>query len=143
MTITLPNSAIATSHSRAAPHPGGHRGRRSLPAGRGGRLHSDRHGHWSCTPGFEHHPAYWVTWIGAAAFAALAGARLPTRSECDALTADAPRQQANVNYRHGDVTHVLEQGLRHDEIHHRVGNVQIWCADGPHPDELLAGPASR
>ncbi|MEW1837691.1 hypothetical protein AB0392_07035 [Nonomuraea angiospora] len=49
-----------------------------MPHERGGRLHRDPvSGRWMVSPGFENHPAYWVTWIGAAAFAARHSARLP------------------------------------------------------------------
>lgn len=115
----------------------------AMPAGRGGRLHHDDHGRWAAQPGYGTHPVYWVTWLGAATFAAHAGARLPTRAECDTLTADAPLRQANAGYRHGDVTSVIEPGHGDDQIHHRVGNVQVWCADGPHPVQLPAGPLVR
>src|SRR5690625_260104 len=34
-----------------------------MPHERGGRLHPIPQG-WQVSPGYEHHPAYWVTWIG-------------------------------------------------------------------------------
>ena len=53
-----------------------------MPHERGGRLHRDpATGRWHVSEGYEHHPVYWVTWIGAAAFAAWSNARLPTRAE--------------------------------------------------------------
>jgi Sulfatase-modifying factor enzyme 1 len=62
--------------------PNGHGGTRLLacemPHERGGRLHHDPAAdRWGVSPGYEDHPVYWVTWIGAAAFAAWSGARLP------------------------------------------------------------------
>jgi hypothetical protein len=49
----------------------------------------------------------------------------------------------NTAYEQGDVVSAIETGRRTDEIHHRVGNVQIWCADGPEPQATSAGPAVR
>jgi hypothetical protein len=100
-----------------------------VPHQRGGRLHPAPDGSWSVSPGFEDHPAYWVTWIGAAAYALWEGARLPSRKEMNTLTADA--QAGNCDYRVGDVTPVGEPGLPCTAVHHRVGNLQVWCVDGP------------
>jgi hypothetical protein len=100
-----------------------------MPHERGGRLHFTRGQGWRISPGYENHPAYWVTWIGAAAFALREGARLPTRGELDALTEGA--RASNTDYRVGDVTPVAEPGLPPGSVHHRVGNLQVWCADGP------------
>ena len=96
---------------------------------RGGRLHPAPDGSWSVSPGFEGHPAYWVTWMGAAAYALWEGARLPSRKEMNTLTADT--QAGNCDYRVGDVTPVGEPGLPCTAVHHRVGNLQVWCVDGP------------
>lgn len=64
-----------------------------MPRERGGRLHYNRYARlWTASPGFGRHPAYWVTWAGAAVCAARHGARLPARAELldetsrDALT---------------------------------------------------------
>ena len=49
-----------------------------MPHQRGGRLHYDPDAsRWQVSEGYERHPVYWVTWTGAAAFAAWEGARLP------------------------------------------------------------------
>lgn len=73
-----------------------------MPHERGGQLRCDHRARWwTVSPGFADQPAFWVTWIGAAAFAARSGARLPARAEVIA----AP----------GRTT----AGLR------------VWCADGP------------
>ncbi|MFI6688007.1 SUMF1/EgtB/PvdO family nonheme iron enzyme [Streptomyces sp. NPDC050485] len=111
-----------------------------MPHERGGRLHyepSTRR--WRVSPGYEAHPAYWVTWIGAALMAAWHGARLPTRAE--ALTATRGVTAYNSDYRVGDCCPVAEPGLGDHEIHHRIGNVQIWCGDGP--DQPGAQPVQR
>jgi hypothetical protein len=112
-----------------------------MPAGRGGRLHVDSSGRWTAHAGYGNHPVYWVTWIGAACFAAHAGARLPTRTEASALTRGLPLADINAAYRHGDVTPVAEPGRGPDEMHHPVGNLQIWCTDGP--DTMPHAPAAR
>lgn len=115
-----------------------------LPHERGGRLHHDlATGRWHVSEGYEHHPAYWVTWIGAAAFAAWSNARLPTRAELIEETLREGAAAANAGYQFGDVTPVTEPGQPADEIHHLVGNVQVWCCDGPSPAELHDGPAAR
>jgi Sulfatase-modifying factor enzyme 1 len=113
-----------------------------MPHERGGRLHLNTvTGRWGVSAEYEDHPAYWVTWIGAAAFAASQGARLPTRAEMMRLTACATA--ANAGYRFGDVTLVTEAGQPHGELHHLLGNLQVWCSDGPTPAECSGGPAVR
>jgi hypothetical protein len=112
-----------------------------MPHERGGRLHQDRDtGAWAVSPGYEDYPVYWVTWIGAAAFAARNGARLPARAELTGLTSGAAIT-GNAGYRCGDVAPVTEPGVRWAEIHHLLGNLQTWCCDGP--DERTGGPAAR
>jgi hypothetical protein len=112
-----------------------------MPRERGGRLHRDRGtGVWAVSPGYEDHPVYWVTWIGAAAFAAWNGARLPARDELTGLTSGAATT-GNAGYRSGDVTPVTEPGVHWTKIHHLLGNLQTWCCDGP--DEPAGGPAGR
>ena len=82
-----------------------------MPHERGGRLHQDQAtGAWTVSPGYEDYPAYWVTWIGAAAFAAWSGARLPARAELTRLTCGAATT-GNAGYRFGDVT-ALVPGAR-------------------------------
>jgi hypothetical protein len=101
-----------------------------MPHERGGRLHLDASSQrWNVSPGYEQHPAYWMTWLGAATFAAVSGARLPTRAEASALMDGSVA--SNAEYRHGDVSPVDDPGRAPHDIHHRVGNVQIWCCDGP------------
>jgi hypothetical protein len=102
-----------------------------MPHERGGRLHRDAStGRWTISPGYEDYPAYWVTWIGAAALAAWAGARLPARAELVALTAGA-RIGGNAGYQEGDAGPVTEAGAGESRIHHLLGNLQVWCGDGP------------
>ncbi len=84
-----------------------------------------------------------MTWIGAATLAAWHGARLPTRAELIKLTGRAPTTAGNAGYRYGDVTPVTEPGRHANEIHHLVGNLQVWCADGPPAAQSLGGPAAR
>jgi hypothetical protein len=115
-----------------------------MPHERGGRLHRDpANDRWQVSEGYEHHPVYWVTWIGAAAFAAWSNARLPTRAELIEETRHEGAAAANADYQFGDVTPVTEPGQPADEIHHLVGNVQVWCCDGPSAAELHDGPAAR
>jgi hypothetical protein len=112
-----------------------------MPHERGGRLHlNPATGSWTVSEGYQDHPAYWVTWIGAAAFAAWNGGRLPTRAELIQLTQDAP-MTGNAGYRSGDVTPATEPGRSASAIHHLLGNLQVWCSDGP--DRLAGGPAVR
>ncbi|RMB87002.1 SUMF1/EgtB/PvdO family nonheme iron enzyme [Streptomyces shenzhenensis] len=117
-----------------------------MPHERGGRLHFDRASRqWRVSRGYEEHPAYWVTWLGAALMAAWSGARLPTRVE--ALEAAAGRRASNCDYAVGDTCPVAEPGLGRGDVHHVIGNVQVWCADGPEQVEdqplqrYLAGAA--
>lgn len=113
-----------------------------MPYERGGRLHYDPQARrWTVDPGFGAHPAYWVTWIGAAAFAARHGARLPSRAEMLAETDRENLTVTNYGYQTGDAVPVIEPGRAPDEVHHLAGNVQVWCCDGP--DGHPAVPASR
>ncbi|MFJ8769545.1 hypothetical protein [Streptomyces clavifer] len=102
-----------------------------MPHERGGRLRFDpKQRRWQVSPGFEAHPAYWVTWVGAAAMAAWSGARLPARAEALAATLGASPAR-NCDYATGDTSSVIEPGLGTGQVHHLVGNLQIWCGDGP------------
>lgn len=93
-----------------------------MPHERGGRLHFDRsRRRWEVSAGYESHPAYWVTWVGAAVMAAWSGARLPTRAE--ALVAAAGERAYNCDYAVGDSSPVTEPGRREWDVHHLVGNV--------------------
>jgi hypothetical protein len=115
-----------------------------MPHERGGRLHHDpASGRWDISPGYEDHPAYWVTWIGAAAFAAWQGARLPSRAELIELTSNATPTAGNTAYMFGDVTPVTEPGCPAGDIYHLLGSLQVWCADGAPAGHSPAGPASR
>jgi hypothetical protein len=121
-------------------HAGTHLLLTPMPHERGGRIHfDDTAGVWRVSPGYGYHPAYWVTWIGAAAYAAWDGARLPGHAELSQASADtAP---ANTDYRVGDVVAVAEPGQASRHIPHLVGNLQVWCADGPALDRW--GPVQR
>lgn len=103
-----------------------------MPHERGGRLRcNSRTGRWTASPGFGSHPAYWVTWTGAAAFAARHGARLPTRGEMIAETRRGGVTVTNCGYHVGDTVPVAQPGRGPGDVHHLVGNLQVWCGDGP------------
>lgn len=99
-----------------------------MPHERGGRI-AWVDGRWRVSPGYEDHPVYWMTWIGAAAYAAWDGARLPTHAELDRVTLGQP--PTNVAYTVGDVAPVFDPRRRANDLHHLVGNLQVWCIDGP------------
>jgi hypothetical protein len=109
-----------------------------MPRERGGRLHYNPHSRrWTVSPGFGTHPAYWLTWTGAAALAARHAARLPSRAE---MIAEASRDGVTVTnhgYQAGDTIPAAEPGRGPGEIHHLAGNLQAWCCDGP-----TGGPSS-
>jgi formylglycine-generating enzyme required for sulfatase activity len=92
---------------------------------------------------YQDYPAYyWVTWIGAAAFAAWTGARLPARAELAVLTAGVAAH-GNAGYRDGDASPVTEPGTGPSGIHHLLGNLQLWCGDGPPAGASSAAPVTR
>jgi hypothetical protein len=102
-----------------------------IPHERGGRLHYNHHARrWTVSLGFGTHPAYWVTWTGAAAFAARHGARLPARAEMIAEASRDGLTVTNHGYQAGDTVPAAEPGRSPGEIHHLVGNLQVWCCDG-------------
>jgi hypothetical protein len=118
----------------------------SMPHARGGRIRYDLASRSYCvSPGYELHPVYWITWIGAAVFARYSASRLPTRGEMDDLVAQSgvDLDGVNADYRIGDVAPVVVEGLDPDAVHHPVGNLQVWCADGPPVAELVGGPMTR
>lgn len=111
----------------------------AMPHERGGRIHPDPNGGGhGISPGYETHPVYWVTWLGTAAFARWAGARLPTRREIDrwAVRAEVDLDAINADYRIGDVTPAADDDGP-------VGNLQVWCADGPPVQDLGGAPLTR
>jgi formylglycine-generating enzyme required for sulfatase activity len=113
-----------------------------MPHERGGRLHCSSHARrWTVSPGYGAHPVYWVTWAGAAAFAARHGARLPTRAEMTAETGSDGLRVTNHGYQAGDTVPVTEPGRGPDSVHHLAGNLQVWCGDGPDADPSV--PLSR
>lgn len=113
-----------------------------MPHERGGRLHYNPHARrWTVSPGYGAHPVYWVTWTGAAAFAARHGARLPSRAEMTAETSREDLKVTNHGYQAGDTVPATEPGRGPGDLHHLAGNLQVWCCDGPDGDP--AAPASR
>lgn len=97
-----------------------------MPHERGGRLHYNQHARrWTVSPGFGTHPVYWVTWAGAAAFAARHGARLPSRREITVETSREGLTVTNHDYQAGDTVPVTQPGLGPGEIHHLAGNLQV------------------
>jgi hypothetical protein len=113
-----------------------------MPHERGGRLHYNRlTRRWIVSLGYGAHPAYWMTWTGPAAYAARHGARLPSRAD---MVAEADRNDlavTNHDYQAGDTVPCPEPGRSPGEIHHLVGNLQVWCYDGPTAD--CSAPAQR
>jgi hypothetical protein len=113
-----------------------------MPRERGGRLHYNHNARrWTVTLGFGTHPVYWVTWTGAAAFAARHGARLPSRAEMIAKTSRTGLAATNHGYQAGDTVPAAEPGRDPGEVHHLAGNLQVWCCDGPAGGPPV--PASR
>ena len=49
----------------------------------------------------------------------------------------------NAGDRFGDVTPATEPGRSGSTIHHLLGNLQVWCSDGPARQGLAGGPAAR
>jgi len=76
--------------------------------------------------------------VGAAVFAAVNCARLPAHGELCVLAAGTGA--SNHSYAIGDVTSVVQMVASHG-IHHPVGNLQVWCGDGP--PALFGQPAQR
>jgi formylglycine-generating enzyme required for sulfatase activity len=100
---------------------------------RGGRIHFDKSSsRYVISPGYENHPVYWITWIGAAAFAASKGLRLPLRHEIDQLVnnADVSLRAINAGHRSDDVYPIHSQNYLPGEINDLVGNLAVWCKDG-------------
>lgn len=101
---------------------------------RGGRIHFDQASQkYRVSNGYENHPVYWVTWIGAMAFARSQGLRLPTRLEIDELAqnAEVDFDTINAGHRFDDVYPIDSRNYKQGEIHDIIGNLAVWCSDGP------------
>ena len=118
----------------------------AMPHERGGRIaYNHQTGQYTVSPGYEQYPVYWVTWIGAAAYARYTGCRLPLWVEIDSRVGRAEVDPAalNAEYRIGDVSPVTEPDKYDAQIHHLVGNLQVWCLDGPGLRSTQDEPAER
>ncbi len=100
---------------------------------RGGRVwFNTNKGVYEITPSYEDHPVYWVTWLGAAAYARYKGGRLPDRSEMQRLvdSQSVDLSGANCDHKNDDV---LPAGLTPPNaigMYDMVGNLSVWCRDG-------------
>lgn len=103
----------------------------NMPAPRGGRIKYDSSRGYTSVEGFEDHPVYWVTWYGAKLFADYVGNRLPTSRELELQYRLTPIDLCSVNsdYRVGDVVAASNKGT--PAIQHLIGNLAVWCSDGP------------
>lgn len=101
---------------------------------RGGRIwFSPDSGSYEVSTGYEKHPLYWVTWLGAAAFARYMGSRLPSLAEARTLMKDkihSDLSTINADQRHDDVTPAGKYDADSAGIYDAVGNLSIWCSDG-------------
>ncbi|MGI5197919.1 SUMF1/EgtB/PvdO family nonheme iron enzyme [Streptomyces sp. CA-288835] len=127
-TLLITNAEMADLltllHAAGMPnaHHGAHLFVFPMPHERGGRLRYDaKSRRWQVSPGHESHPAYGVTWVGAAAMAAWQGTRLPTRAEALEACADVP--PTNCDYAVGDARPVVEHDPAPGQVH-LVGNLQ-------------------
>lgn len=103
-----------------------------MPAQRGGRMMLDEHTNQLVTvEGFEEHPAYWITWLGAAVVALRTGLSLPYLSQWLEVSASVIPNDASVanhSYAHDDVAPT--GNLHADNIPTDFfGNLKIWCKD--------------
>lgn len=102
---------------------------------RGGRIFLDQETKlYTVSSGYENHPVYWVTWIGACAFSKYSGARLPNREEYLGIISQLGNinfSEVNCEYMLGDTTPVDESKVDSLGLLDAVGNVAIWCLDGP------------
>jgi len=104
-----------------------------IPA-RGGRIwFNPNKGDYEVTADYEKYPVYWVTWLGAAAYARFRGARLPSFEEADILVSslgDVDFSSVNCDHRYDDVTPCGLATPTDNGIYDVIGNLAIWCADG-------------
>ena len=100
---------------------------------RGGRIHfnkiKQKH---EVSTGYENHPVYWVTWLGALVFSIYSGLRLPRRSEINLLFKSTKISLEIINAEHklDDVTPMTTKNCIRGEINDVVGNLAVWCLDG-------------
>lgn len=101
---------------------------------RGGRIwFNSNAGAYEVVKGYETYPLYWVTWLGAAAYARFSGCRLPTRAEIDSLTeqmGEIDFSEVNCDHVHDDVTPNGYTKSNAFGMYDSIGNLAIWCIDG-------------
>lgn len=106
--------------------------RDNMPPQRGGRLIFNKSSRqFAAVDGYSDHPVYWMTWLGAASYAAWRGGRLPTAGEWAEVyeaNKDALWQRSsNHSYSHDDV---IPTGGSTDAVPQDFfGNLKIWCDD--------------
>lgn len=113
---------------------------------RGGRIwFNPNKSKYEVTEGYENHPVYWVTWLGAAAYARFIGCRLPDRDEIEELTQlvleDIDLNKINAGHAHHDASPIGAMSPNRMGIYDLIGNIASWCRDGNPHDEISA--ASR
>jgi len=111
----------------------------------------------SMPPGIERHPAVFISWNDARAYAAWAGKRLPTEAEwekaargTDGRTYPWGKEKpgpllANFGSPQGSTTPVgnFPMGISPCGALDLAGNVWEWCEDADDPDFYARGPASN
>ncbi|OGI74193.1 hypothetical protein A2740_02300 [Candidatus Nomurabacteria bacterium RIFCSPHIGHO2_01_FULL_43_16] len=100
---------------------------------RGGRIHFNKTiQKYDISAGYKDHPVYWVTWIGASAFALYKGLRLPKRSEINSLVQNTQISFNTINAGHklDDVQPINAKNYVPREVNNIVGNLAVWCSDG-------------
>lgn len=107
----------------------------NMPCERGGRIYFDEDkDKYAVISGYEYYPVYWVTWLGAAAFARYTGCSLPTSDQLTRLannTSDTELSGININHRVGDVVPAGTFAPDDTGIFDKLGNLSVWCENGP------------
>jgi formylglycine-generating enzyme required for sulfatase activity len=109
----------------------------NIPPARGGRI-VFKNGEYLVEKGYEDHPANWVSWIGAKAYAMWLGARLPMENEWDRVADLSDLEFTNFDHNNSNTTEVRQYDSNNLGIFDMFGNLRNWTENWYYPDKIDA-----
>jgi formylglycine-generating enzyme required for sulfatase activity len=109
----------------------------NIPPTRGGRI-VFKNGEYLIEKSYEDHPANWVSWIGAKAYAMWLGARLPMEKEWDRVADLSDFEFTNFDHNNSNTTEVRQYVSNNLGIFDMFGNLRNWTENWYYPDKINA-----